>query len=60
VTDGSCFPLNKVQRVIICDGWIMFSLKYGSASHICNGWILFSVKKGSANHNLLRMDLGLW
>ena len=30
--DGSCLPLNRVQRILICDGWILFSVKKGSAS----------------------------
>jgi hypothetical protein len=33
VKDGPCFPLNSVQRVLICDGWILFSVEEGSASH---------------------------
>ena len=32
VTDEFCFPLNRVQQVQICDGWILFSVKKGSAS----------------------------
>jgi hypothetical protein len=31
-TDESCFPLKRVQRVLICDGWILFSVKWGCTS----------------------------
>jgi hypothetical protein len=44
--DESCFPLNRVQRVLICDGWILFSFKYGSAS-----WTLFNGKQDSSVTN---------
>jgi hypothetical protein len=44
VTGGSCFPFNRVQRVIICDDGSCFPLNRVQRVLICDGWILFFVE----------------
>ena len=44
MTDESCFPLNRVHQVLICDDGFCFLLNKVQRVLISDGWIVFSVE----------------